>query len=109
VILGVYRQVHIKENTPMAIEESALSELLDAIKVGESTDLVRAVVEWGMQALIEAEATAETGAARYERSESRVAERNGNRPRVLTTAAGDVCLAIRELTKGSFFPSVLEP
>jgi len=36
----------------MAIEDSALSEVLSAIKVGEGTNLVRDIVEWGMQALM---------------------------------------------------------
>ena len=33
----------------------------------------------------------------------------GTGPRVLTTKAGDVELAIPKLRKGSFFPSILEP
>ena len=36
-------------------------------------------------------------------------ERNGSRPRVLTTQTGDVQLRIPKLRKGSFFPSILEP
>jgi putative transposase len=38
-----------------------------------------------------------------------VTERNGHRPRTLTTKAGDLELAIPKLRKGSFFPSILEP
>ena len=34
--------------------------------------------------------------------------RNGSRPRVLSTAAGDLELAIPKLRTGSFFPSLLE-
>ena len=62
-----------------------------------------------MQELIEAEATERIGAAPYERTETAVTERNGHRPRVLTTKAGDVELRIPKLRKGSFFPSILEP
>ncbi len=36
-------------------------------------------------------------------------ERNGFRPRVLSTKAGDLQLRIPKLRKGSFFPTVLEP
>jgi len=93
----------------MTIEDSALSEVLSAIKVGEGTNLVRDIVEWGMQALIEAEATEQIGAGRYERTDNRLAIRNGNRHRVLSTQAGDVELAIPKLTKGSFYPSILQP
>jgi putative transposase len=49
------------------------------------------------------------GAGRYERSESRVNERNGHRPRRLATAAGDIELKIPKLSQGSFFPTLLEP
>src|SRR5262249_56748342 len=48
------------------------------------------------------------GAGRHERSEDRIAQRNGHRPRLLSTAAGDVELAIPKLREGSFFPSLLE-
>ena len=65
-------------------------------------------MEWVLQALIEAEATAKIGAAPHERSESRTAQRNGHRPRLLSTAAGDVELKIPKLRSGSFFPSLLE-
>ena len=36
-------------------------------------------------------------------------QRNGHRPRALTTKAGDVELRIPKLRKGSFFPVILEP
>ena len=36
-------------------------------------------------------------------------ERNGHRPRTLSTEAGDIELGIPKLRKGSFFPSILEP
>ena len=49
------------------------------------------------------------GAGRYERSDNRATERNGHRPRLLATQAGDLELKIPKLRKGSFLPSVLEP
>ncbi|GAB3883251.1 IS256-like element IS1553 family transposase [Terrabacter terrigena] len=49
------------------------------------------------------------GAGRYERTEKRRTERNGTRPRTLTTTAGDVQLRIPKLRKGCFFPSILNP
>src|SRR4051812_18071253 len=61
-----------------------------------------------LQALIDAEATEVIGAARHERTESRTNQRNGTRPKLLSTKAGDVELAIPKLRRGSFFPSVLE-
>ena len=62
-----------------------------------------------MLELIEAEASEVIGAGRYERTETRVTDRNGSRPRLVTTQAGDVQLRIPKLRQGSFFPTILEP
>jgi putative transposase len=93
----------------MALSQSAVSELLDAFRAGDGVDLIRESVELMLQALVDLEATHEIGAAPYERTESRTNERNGSRPRLLATQAGDIELAIPKLRKGSFFPSILEP
>jgi putative transposase len=93
----------------MALSQSALSELLDAFRAGDGVDLIRESVRVVLQELIEAEAAEVIGAGRYERTDSRVTDRNGSRPRLLTTKAGDVALSIPKLRAGSFFPSVLEP
>lgn len=92
----------------MALSESALSELLDAFRAGDGVDLVRESVRLVLQELIEVEAAEVIGAGRYERSEDRLTERNGHRPRLLATQAGDIELGIPKLRKGSFFPSILE-
>ena len=93
----------------MALPQSAVSELLEAFRAGDGVDLVRESVRIVMQELIEAEASERIGAARYERTEDRVTERNGSRERLLTTKGGDVELRIPKLRKGSFFPVILEP
>jgi transposase-like protein len=92
----------------VALTESDLSDLLAALKAGEMTDTIRASLEWILQQLIEAEATAVIGAAPHERSEARTTQRNGHRPRLLSTKAGDLELKIPKLREGSFFPSLLE-
>ena len=93
----------------MTLSQSVVSELLDAVRAGEGVDLIRDAVQLVLQELIEVEATEQIGAARYERADTRITERNGARPRLLTTQAGDVELRIPKLRKGSFFPSILEP
>jgi putative transposase len=85
-----------------------LSDLLAALKAGEMTEKIRTSLEWVLQQLIEAEATSVIGAGRYERSEGRLTQRNGYRPRLLSTPAGDVELGIPKLREGAFFPSLLE-
>ena len=74
----------------MALSRSALSELLEAFRAGDGVDLIRESVRVALQELIEAEATERIGAAPYERTKSRVTERNGHRTRSLSTKAGDV-------------------
>jgi putative transposase len=93
----------------MALEESAVSELLDALRVGEGSDLIRELASWALQQLIEAEAAEVIGAGRFERSAERTTHRNGHRRRVLSTKAGDLDVGIPKLRKGSFFPEILEP
>lgn len=66
VILGVFEQEHTKENTtPMALSQSAVSELLDAFRAGDGVDLIRESVRLVLQELIEVEATEMIGAAPY--------------------------------------------
>ena len=93
----------------MTLPQSAVSDLLDALRAGDGVDLVRESVRMVLQELIEAEATEAIGAARYERTPARVTERNGTRPKLLTTKGGDVTVALPKLRQGSFFPSILEP
>lgn len=93
----------------MALPESAVTELLDALSVGDGTDLVRELARWALQELIEAEAAEAIGAERWERSPERLTHRNGHRPRVLSTKAGDLEVGIPKFRRGSFFPEILEP
>ena len=93
----------------MALDQSALSDLLDALRSGGDLDFMREAMQLVLQALIDLEAEVVIGAGRYERSEERTTHRNGTRARVLSTKAGDVDLAIPKLRQGSFFPSLLEP
>lgn len=88
----------------MALTDSDLCELLAALKAGEMTDTIRLSLVWILQQLIEAEVTAVIGAERHERTESRTAQRNGHRPKLVSTAAGDVELAIPKLRRGELLP-----
>ncbi|MGR6921116.1 IS256 family transposase [[Actinomadura] parvosata] len=92
----------------MALDQSALLEVLSVLKNSEASERIRRAAETIYQALIEAELTAVIGAAPNERTPDRVAQRNGHRPRTLTTTAGDLELQIPKLRTGSFFPSLLE-
>ena len=88
----------------MALDQSALLEVLDALKAADVGDRVRQAAETVYQALIEAELTDVIGAGRHERCAERTNQRNGHRTRTLTTTAGDLELRIPKLRTGSFFP-----
>jgi putative transposase len=92
----------------VALDQSALLEVLDALTTAEVDDRIRQAAQTIYQALIEAERTAVIGAAPHERTDARIAQRNGHRPRLLATTAGDLALRIPKLRAGSFFPSLLE-
>ena len=88
----------------MALDQSALLDLLAQLKLTDVTDRIRVATETLYQELIDAEATAFIGASPFERSEERTTHRNGTRPRVLTTTAGELDLKIPKLRAGTFFP-----
>jgi putative transposase len=92
----------------VALSQSDLLRLLESLRSADGLELVRTVAEQMLQELIEAEATARIGAQWNEHTDTRTAFRNGHRDKTLTTAAGDLDLAIPKLRAGSFFPALLE-
>ena len=95
----------------MAIDESALSELgerLGEIDPGLSGSLTE-ILTGAIQELVEAEVTERIGAGPGERTLTRTNQRNGHRPKTVSTPAGDIDVAIPKLRAGSFFPELLEP
>ena len=72
-------------------------------------DLLREMIGFAAQRLMELEIGGLTGAALGEKSAERLAQRNGYRERDWETRAGTVELRIPKLRKGSYFPGFLEP
>jgi len=72
-------------------------------------DLLREMIGFASQRLMELEIGARTGAGYGEKSVERLAQRNGYRERDWQTRAGTVELRIPKLRKGSYFPGFLEP
>ena len=73
----------------MTMDHAALLEVLEAMKSAGVNERVKTAAQTMYQALIEVEATAVIGAGRWEHSPDRTVHRNGYRPRVFSTAAGD--------------------
>jgi transposase-like protein len=67
------------------------------------------ILATAIQELIEAELSTRIGAEPGERTPMRVTQRNGHRPKLVSTPAGDIEVGIPKLRKGSFFPELLEP
>ena len=90
----------------MTDEMMSLRALLEK---SSDADLLREMVGFGAQRLMEREIESLTGAGYGERSPGRINQRNGYRDRIWETRAGAVELRIPKLRKNSYFPGFLEP
>jgi putative transposase len=91
----------------VALDQSALLEVLDALTVAEVDDRIRQAAQTIYQALIEAELTLVIGAALT--SAPRAADPTQRAPPASLGDHGrDLELRIPKLGAGSFFPSLLE-
>ncbi len=72
-------------------------------------DLLREMIGFAAQRLMELEVGSLTGAGPGERSAERINHRNGYRERDWETRAGTVELRIPKLRRGSYYPCFLEP
>lgn len=83
--------------------------LLELVEQEADTDLVREMLAFAAERMMELEIEAKTGAPAGSRSSERLNHRNGYRERAWDTRAGRIDLAIPKLRKSSYFPSFLEP
>ena len=83
--------------------------LIAMIEKSADTDLVRDMLAFAADRLMDAEVEARTGAAHGMRDPARQVQRNGYRERTWDTRAGRIDLEIPRLRRGSYFPSFLEP
>ena len=79
------------------------------LEKSSDADLLREMIAFSAQRLMELEVEGLTGAEHGERTPERINQRNGYRDRPWETRAGTVDLKIPKLRKGSYFPGFLEP
>jgi len=86
-----------------------MMSLKDLLAKSADADVLREMIGFAAQRLMEMEVGALTGAGYGEKSAERLVQRNGYRERDWETRAGTVELRIPRLRKGSYFPGFLEP
>jgi putative transposase len=86
-----------------------MMSLRGVMEKSADADLLREMIGFAAERLMELEVGGLTGVAHGEKSAERLVQRNGYRDRDWQTRAGTVELRIPKLRKGSYFPSFLEP
>jgi hypothetical protein len=103
---SVARSKRNQESEPLTIDRMTLKALIEK---GSDDDLLREMMGYVANRMLELEVESLTGAAHGEQSPARINQRNGYRECTWQTRVGTVELEIPKLRKGSYFPAFLEP
>jgi putative transposase len=97
---------NLKEGTTMT---DTMMHLRSLVAQTPDADILRDMVSFAAERLMEMEVGNLTGAGYGEKSPGRLVQRNGHRGRDWQTRAGKVERHIPKLRQGSYFPGFLEP
>ena len=86
-----------------------MMNLRSLVEKGADADLLREMIGFAAEKLMELEIVKKTGASYGEKSAFRLAQRNGYREREWETRAETAELRIPKLRTGTYFPRFLEP
>jgi putative transposase len=98
----------LKSETEMTMTDDRMA-LIELFEKQADGDLVREMLAFAAERIMETEVEARTGAAKGVRTPLREVQRNGYRDRDWDTRVGRIALEIPKLRKGSYFQSFLEP
>jgi transposase-like protein len=108
-----HRHPHLRsksdEEEAMAKHRMDLPTFVGKLLEQDDVDALHEGVKHLAQLFMEEEVSAQIGASAYERNQERIAYRNGYRSRTLDTRLGTIELKIPKITRGSYFPSLIEP
>ncbi len=93
----------------MAKHRMDVSTFVGKLLEQDDVDALREGVRILAQVVMDREVSAQIGAEPYERTHDRLAYRNGYRTRTWDTRVGTIELQIPKVTRGSYFPSLLDP
>jgi putative transposase len=105
--LGLGCNIHLQSRDPPMT--NPMMDLKSLVEKTPDADLLREMIGYAAERLMELEVGALAGAGYGEKSSERLAQRNGYRERDWHTRAGTVELRIPKLRTGSYFPGFLEP
>src|SRR6202789_2621929 len=109
VRLGKVELPHLTLPSIPTMTTKPTMSLAELAEKGADTDLLREMIQFVAQRMMEMDAESLCAAAYGERSVERQNSRNGYRERLWQTRVGAVDLKIPKLRSGSYFPGFLEP
>jgi putative transposase len=99
----------LEVETTMTDATIALAGMAELADKGPDVDMLRQMVQFMAQRLMDLDVEGQCGAGYNEKNAERLNSRNGFRDRSWETRAGTVALKIPKLRQGSYFPGFLEP